>query len=459
MKKFFNNFKHVFIDNKIFLALFTLSIVALLPWILAFWPANMSPDSLTQWVQATTFRYTDLHPYIFSVFVSFLAAIWKSPASLIIFQILVFSITIAYFFQSLLKKSANKFLVYASFALLVTFIPIDLYNVTFWSDVLYSYLIMLVSLIFVKQCFDHAEGKKPTVKSLIYVAFLILMIAFFRHNGILYVLLFPVIYYLYKLIDLKKALIVLSVLVAVTLLQMTLFSHLLNVSNDSALLQEIPKAKVIGLALKDGVSYDKNDKDFLLRLAPASTWSNYVCYNDYSLFWDNNFDKTYLSKPSSLTEWNHIFWETVLHRPDILVKDRACLDFNLLGGQNLYFLGITKNQVGLTQTPPSISINKVMTGLVNWSFEKPQRYLIWTPGIFVLIYFAFAVYSLKKKLYFSLGYVILNLANAIPILVIVSSAEYRYLYSIIPSLFLLPAIISAESLLRQRKNKEKVING
>ncbi|OHX51959.1 hypothetical protein [Planococcus faecalis] len=49
---------------------------------IAFYPAAMTPDSLSQWEQSETKEFTNWHPVMFTWLIMFLRKIWDSPASL-----------------------------------------------------------------------------------------------------------------------------------------------------------------------------------------------------------------------------------------------------------------------------------------------------------------------------------------------------------------------------------------
>lgn len=437
-------------NNKIFLAMLGLSFFSFSLWIMAFWPANMSPDSMTFWAQATSSKFDNLHPYLFSLFIKFLNIFWHSPVTLIVFQTLFFCSIVSYFFQYLLKRGASKSLVYPSFVALLLFVPIGLYNTTFWNDVIYTYLILLVSFLFVKNSFDAKEGKAISTATLVTLIALVTAIAAFRYNGIVYLFIIPVIYYIYKLLNIRKAFMFLVAVLFLFGLQALPIKSLLKVSDNSKLLPEIPKAKVIGSAMKAGTVFDQADEQFLLAVAPKKVWDNYVCQNDYTLFWDNQFDKDFLE--SNKQRWNQIFVSTVIKHPGSLVKDRVCLAANSLAGQNMYFLGISNNQENLSTAPKSSWLHNLFTKIVNWTGRKPQRFLVWSPAIFVFGFLVAAYAAVRRKLYISLGYIFINVANIGLILLITTSAEYRYLYSVIPALFFVPALLSLE--MRLRKTKE-----
>ena len=107
-------------------------------WTLVFYPATMSPDSLSQWGQAMTNRYNDWHPIGMTLLirgVMILVPNFSSNAQAALFSFLqgtLFWLAIFYTIHNFIKAPKLKFFLLIG---IIFYYPLWVYSVTIWKDV------------------------------------------------------------------------------------------------------------------------------------------------------------------------------------------------------------------------------------------------------------------------------------------------------------------------------------
>lgn len=95
---------------------------AFLVWcffLLNFYPGTMNADSLTQWSEIQTFKFTPIHPPIYALLMWLGTFLWDSPATTAFFQILAASFVVALAFALLWKTGIPRILVLILYAVTV----------------------------------------------------------------------------------------------------------------------------------------------------------------------------------------------------------------------------------------------------------------------------------------------------------------------------------------------------
>lgn len=433
-------------EKRLFLILFSFSFLIFSLWLLAFFPGNMSPDSIWQWRQASDLKnMSDWHPYIHTLIIWILRLIWDSPAIVSLFQIVLSSFLVSYFTYFLLKNGASRFWSYFAYFAFVFSVPIGIYNVTPWKDVLFTQLIFLLLIVFTRHYLQYKKTGKPLSPNFIPLflfAFLIALISVLRHNGIFYFILVPLIYYCLKMMLSKKLIYLFAFSFGFVMFFKFILASWLNVDMSKQVLKEFPKMKIVAAVLASGSpKITSGQQEVLFNIAPREVWENYNCVNDYTLFGDPRFDqKKLLAKNEFRRNWNKVFWGVVNNNPKEALFDRACLAVNQLLGRNLFFLGISENDFGLKQSP--IWFNDIFRKIIQWSKNFPQRIFFWSPGFYLLSAIIIFFYSWLKKHYLILGYQALVLANLPFIFLLAMAAEFRYLFIIYYSFFFLLPLLT-----------------
>lgn len=159
--------------------------------LLAYWPGILVSDSMFQWNQVQTGNFDNWHPAYNTLYIYLLTRICNSPAFVLFVQIIILSFCIASFMRALEKYySVNRFFLF-SCSIILAIIPLNFNSaVILLKDTLYSAFLILLSAITIEivnstTFFD--SSKKP-----LKLFFVLLLIALFRHNGIIVVILYSV---------------------------------------------------------------------------------------------------------------------------------------------------------------------------------------------------------------------------------------------------------------------------
>jgi len=229
-QKFFSygNFKNVFIRDERWLFWFflsgTISIYSM--WLLAFWPGVMSVDSLNIWRAALLpdVMVTN-HPILNEIWYMFFQQLLDNIVIIPITQIVLLSILIASTFFHIFRQGVKIRLLLPCYLLLVLSLPVGLYSVTLWKDVPFALLVVFWSLT-PAYFFYRKKKNRPIILSLGQIVMLLLMffaLLFFRHNGMVYLFVLPIIFVAVKLVRVPKTLVLISCILATGLLLLVIF--------------------------------------------------------------------------------------------------------------------------------------------------------------------------------------------------------------------------------------------
>ena len=179
-------------DRYIFFFFVLVSLFFFSLWLLAFYPAIMTADSIGSWEQILKNSFSNWHPYVFTFYIKFLKIFYNSPASIGFFQLIVSSFLGSYIFYFLFNESRKKWTVIFSFFLFIFSVPIGLYNITIWKDIIFAHLVVMWGFIF----FFLIKNKINNLSNsyLIILSLLLFFTSTVRHNGIIFLFLIPILF-------------------------------------------------------------------------------------------------------------------------------------------------------------------------------------------------------------------------------------------------------------------------
>lgn len=161
---------------------FAIPFIAWMVYFIAFFPATMTPDSLSQWGQAHSFEWSNWHPLVHTWVLTVLVQIWDSPGVLALFQITVISLIWAYGMKSI-EKYGVSYKGLSLFTIIVAAWPVlGIYSISLWKDVLYSAVLFLFCILMFKMVFSKGTWLHRK-RNLLLLFITSLAVAFFRHNG------------------------------------------------------------------------------------------------------------------------------------------------------------------------------------------------------------------------------------------------------------------------------------
>ena len=177
--------KQILKRNKIFqkkeIIIFFTMIFLLTLVLLSFWPGIFTIDGKVQWEQIQNNYIKNDHPFFSTFFWWLLSRIWFNPTCLIVFQIILLSVIwtcICYHLKN--ENNLSKRWIYT---VVICFIPIIFfYVITAWKDIIYSYMLLIVSLIIligIKKNFNYSY------KDIFILDIALAFVWSYRYNGII----------------------------------------------------------------------------------------------------------------------------------------------------------------------------------------------------------------------------------------------------------------------------------
>ncbi|CAK8717697.1 Dolichyl-phosphate-mannose-protein mannosyltransferase [Candidatus Electrothrix aarhusensis] len=204
-------------------------------YLLAFWPGLMSVDSLNIWRAAwlPDIMIND-HPVLNVIWYTFLLHLWNHAAVVPLSQIILLSFLIAAFFSFCHRQGVSLFLLLPCYALLLFSIPVGCYTIALWKDIPFALLVVFWGLVpayfFVrKRAVQKQNGTERkhslrlTLSSGLALLLLFLALLLFRHNGIIYLAVIPLLFIIGGLVRIPKIVIIISCCAGVLILWLVVF--------------------------------------------------------------------------------------------------------------------------------------------------------------------------------------------------------------------------------------------
>jgi hypothetical protein len=407
-------------------------------YLIAFFPANMSADSLVQWQQAMGYsKLNNWHPVFHTLFNRFFLTIYTSPASLALAQMIFITGIAANFFLFLYKKGIPaKWLMGA--ALVFALIPANsVYSVTLWKDVPFTFSLIWLTLVFAKIVTDDTYFRNKAAYAEIVLA--LITTALFRHNGMpVYALgVAGLVLYFFKT---RKA--GLLICAAVSIGCIMLYNS--YISNPSRVIPNPPSVKLVapvhGLAAVRyyGGELSPETKHEMEKILPDSVWvNNYNPFSadEYIYFSRKPFIQN-LAKVSD-SKMISLYANTFVKNPFLIIRDRLCgaeLEWNVFpanGSFNYkYHTQIDKNDFGLKTSDNFLK--KILVFCLHASEHVADPFL-WRGGIFNILMLFLLFLFLKHNRWYLLIFITF-LGSDLSLLLSMTIQNFRYVY-FVPTIF------------------------
>ena len=152
-------------------------------YLLAFWPGQMSPDSLSQWKEVMTGNFRDWHPAFHSMTLWLITRFWDSPPAVAFTQIFFLGLTAGWGLVILQKLGVPKLLNF----IVCLFFALTLVNglmvIALWKDVAYSIAVLAMTLIVLQIVSSNGKWILER-RAWIFFGVIIALTAIYRHNGV-----------------------------------------------------------------------------------------------------------------------------------------------------------------------------------------------------------------------------------------------------------------------------------
>lgn len=432
-----NLLKKTYKDIIIFLIPFLIFIILLF----SYYPGLITYDGINQWNQVQNGTINNAHPFFSTYFMLIISKFWNSPRAVLVFQIFIFS-----FFWSIIcnKTRKNNYGRQVIYTFLISLIPIiSMYSITLWKDVLYSYYLMM--LAFLTYYFAKEKKYKMNIFDYICLGLLLFLIYSYRHNAIVAVVLYFIIFTILVLKNNKNS--IKKLLIVYLTFGVLLFA--ISIPKSIYLEKEVKKKDEVAIGTVNQYitwifgSYiqeekiSKNDLKFLDNIIDINYWKKR--YNPFlinSTFKPDKINEKYMIKHQK--KYQDLFIKYVLKNPEIFIKHYLNADSLLIGVNSIdygyiYVYPFTEWKKGDYGFDKSINskipkIEEENTELINYTYDGILKYF-YQPGLILYISLLITIYLChknKNKKYFLL--LLPMFLNTLSLLPVNLAQDLRYVY-------------------------------
>lgn len=288
--------------------------------LLVFWPGVLSNDSFDLWGQAVSGSFNDWQSAFYGITLSLLLKIIYSPAFVLILQIVLFSIVIAWGLKTFSNYGVpNIFLWVMSFLFALS--PINhMMVITLWKDVPYALAFLLLTIFFLKIFFTEGKWVSKN-RNWIALGIAAFFISILRQNGIPVVIFALAILPLFYKKYFKQLLGSFFIMAALFFLMKGPVYSAFNVDRGRSGQENMILLHHIGAHLSAGSEFSEDELKYLDNFLPLEKWDYSCCYMG-NIFFESGFKQgEFLS--NTRTNFG-IFIRQFITDPLIDVKHMLC---------------------------------------------------------------------------------------------------------------------------------------
>ncbi len=263
-----------------------------------YYPGGFSRDSYYQYTQAVTNSYDDWHPVLHTLLFFklplFLTNGWTG--SIVLFQIILFSLTLAY-----TVKTLSKYINIKLIAIIIIWIAINPQTINLvlypWKDIAFAMGTLLLTDFALNICFSKGEWIK-NIPNTVAVILIISLTTIIRHNAILFTApyLFALIFFISKK---RAAVIILSAVVLFGAIKYPVYNYL-HVKPAENLQEEtlgLPLSVIDAVAAFDSDSLDEKTRAEIYRITPEKVLKENFEYSGYNTVkWNKDNNKAVIEE-------------------------------------------------------------------------------------------------------------------------------------------------------------------
>jgi hypothetical protein len=418
------------------------SIPMIIVWIIyliAYYPAVMSTDSLSQWNQMTTGIYWDGHPVIHTLFNKFITSIYYSPAAIALSQIIITALIIGFGLCSFERYGVKKIYLYLVLLFFIVVPTFGFMVIILWKDILFSAFLLLFTIIIVN--IVYTSGKYLlSIKNKVFIIFTSSIVCLFRHNGLIIfigtniILLFC---YRHKLKD--NLVIVVLTLIIYFLIKGPFYNYLNVTGTTSNEALAIPTQQIAYVIKNNGI-LGNNESTYFNSILPLEQWKkSYNRFTVDTIKMHGGFKKEIITKDMGTFLKT---WVSVLRKnPGLSFKayiDQINIIWNYKSIVNLADMRIIENQLGLKNEIISDRISFLVKKLFNKTTEAKLAWILWKPALYMYLSILAIIIAALKYNKFVIIIIAPMILNIFTYLIAIPAPEFRYLYS---NLLIFPFIL------------------
>lgn len=411
----------------------------------SYWPAQMSPDSIDQWRQIVHGYYVDAHP-IMSTFLYKLAyLVYPAPQAAAMFQIVAYAAVTWFFLREAMAWGMPRYVAAISAVIFPLFPANFMLVTTLWKDVPFTIGLILLSTLAAREVRRNLSLTWGSVAALSLAGILTFGV---RHNGIIIVVLFFALLFLFAKGRRKKLRVGTALLaqLAVFLISKTLLLSVLGASPVGPHYRSIFAVHVLGAMETAGVKFDPTDTVLMEKVLPREEWlAGYDCKSVVPLFWSKHISYPLLA--ASANDLNSLMFKEIFRHPVVFLRHQLCVTGLIwrMDGEGDEFISISPGEITnmLEGREMGLSTRSLLPEakqmLDTWHSQVFAKSKIYTrPALYLLL----GLLAILMVMYRSVPAASLIFApalfNCVGLSVLMSAQDYRYLWpSVVLSLLII----------------------
>lgn len=400
---------------------------------LAYFPAQMSSDSVDQWGQISNGWYNDAHPLASSLFYKLFHLIYPSLAFVILCQSAIFSISIGLLIYAMRLGGMPRLWAIVTALLMGVFPANALLATTLWKDIPYTIGIILVTAALIELVHDKMSLKWLPATLLVVGSILVVSM---RHNGILVVapMLIALIFFV-KSASRTKIAGILAFQIVCFILSKTVLLWSFNAAPIDRSYAGIFALPIIGAMVTDNQKLEAETENVITQVMPLTSWKEgYSCSSVVPLFWRKDISRDDFR--ANVSQLSLIALNWAFKHPQRFIAHQLCMTNILWSPFALKSQGIAVSPLGIPQFQLSQDLNlkteSKLPSVKNWvdrslsvqlanhkPWNQPATYM-WLGLISTLI----LARHLGRSWLIVVLPMLLNMLSLIPL---IGSQDYRYM--------------------------------
>jgi len=424
-----------------FFLLFIFSEAIFFLYWLAF-PAVMNTDSILQWAMLHGLRPIDnWYPYVDTLWLGVMTLGSDSPVIAAATQLTLASAAFTFISSWLIGEGVPRWLVIPCH-LAITLAPqVGIYNVTLWKDTSSGIFTLLAIAGWVMLVTRPPQVTRKSVLLMVGFAFITFCAAFFRHNQAILAPILALCVWLFVRTHFGlKWVYTISLLVLYILMSIPLQSGLVKPADSVDL--NTPKIWVLALPYqKNDPTLTPEDRAYLESLVLSDALEDAPCYTEDTIrFGVRTLKDKIWQDPGVTDRLNEILLRQLTQNTGTMLAQRVCTTSTILGlPPTIYHVFLTDieqtpdflqwlNMKPIDVVPVSPELNTFLAKVLDWTYQVPRRYFIWThlPALLLIILIGLVGIYRHDGLLFCIAMIYLILLLVLAAIAV--SSEWRYLY-------------------------------
>ncbi len=410
----------------------SLTIIPLLIWWAAWYPAIMSSDSIDQWGQALSFEFHNSHPITHTAYLWAISLAWETPAAVALVQVALFSVLLALIARRLVQIGAPMWMAVSTVWVIALLPMTAVTTIAVWKDVPFT---LSMGWVFTELLLIGKERDRfwSTWHGPMRLGIGLGLMWALRANGKLTVLIF-VVALAAAFRTRRRGLALMGIVaIGVGLVLPAVLISALPVHPQPIEPAQVFMPDVAAVVAHGREALSAHDLELISAVAPIEIWeSQYDCGDSSPLIFHPEYDSSVIQgDPSS---YRSLFLHALVGSPGTVIGHRWCAGEYLLSPYNrtgTYVhrppFDIWPNDLGLVRAP---LIDQAYSATL-WAYKAAEHprleWITWRPAIYVL--FGLITYGavwrrreLRPVAWIGLLFVI-HLAN---VFITSPSHEFRY---------------------------------